>query len=82
MGTTDEDLKCGFLEGKELVPETQEFTLESGEDKRFVAGVKDTGGGLRTTSCKVEVIQLSGPSDPDNERTLVVKVIKSSGLFG
>ena len=79
MGSTDEDLDCGFLDGKNLVGETQAFNLNSGDDKRFTAGVKDEGGSLRTTSCRIQIV---GINDPDNERTLVVKVIKKNALLG
>ena len=53
MSSSDPDLECGFLEGRNLVDSTEQFTLNSGKDKRFAAGVKDNGGDLVATNCRV-----------------------------
>jgi len=79
MSSSDPELKCGFLDGRELIGSTEQFTLDSGKHKKFTAGVKDLEGDLRTTSCKIKVL---GTNEPDNERTLIVTVKKQSSLFG
>lgn len=71
----DEKLDCFIFNAAN--PNNKETTatinLESGEQKSFSAIIKDLNGNLRTTGCTFTVENVQ---DPDNERSVIVRVIK------
>ncbi len=73
--TSDGKLDCFIFNAeKEGNRETDaRFNLNSGEQKSFSAIIKDNKGAIRTTGCTFKV---TGPQDPDNERSVIVRVIK------
>jgi len=70
----DKDLSCLFIDddvkGK---PESKEYPIESGKQKKLVLVAKDLNGDLRRTGCNV-VIQ-GAPQGEDNADTLLVQIV-------
>ena len=72
--TSDEDLSCGFLDGKNVISTIGPFELSSGSQKSGIAIIKDKSGPIRTTSCKITV---SG--DESDDATIIIKIEKKQG---
>ena len=76
--STDGDLNCGFLDGKDIVSTIGPFDLESGDQRADALIVLDKGGPIRLTSCKVSVT-----GDDTGDTTVVIKIEKKQGgIFG
>jgi len=83
VSTTDQKLKCGFIDGDTIKPETDEFSLTSGSQESFAVIAKDLKGNLRTTSCLIQVVGTDPAlASEDLTETLLITVEKKSSLFG
>ena len=72
--TGDQDLSCLFFdENVKGKAESQEYTLQSGGQKKLVLIAKDNNGPLRRTGCNI-VIQ-GAPLGEDNADTLLIQVV-------
>jgi len=75
VASSDQKLECFIFNA--ATPDSKErtssFTLRSGDQKAFAVIIKDLNGGLRTAGCTFRVV---GSLDPDNERSVIVRVIK------
>lgn len=80
MVQPENDVLCGFLEGRKLKAEAPNnpYTLGSGDQTEIAIAVKGNDAELGLTSC---IVQLVG--DIQQTKTLNVRVTpKSSGIFG
>jgi hypothetical protein len=74
--TTDENIECGFLEGKKIVHTKGPYALNSGEQIQQPVIIKDKSSSIGLTSCEIRVT-----GDRETSQTLIIKIEKKSGLL-